>query len=52
MAVSFFTATNRFAMVLRSEVIFSLRSFLEPPDAITGGAIEADGLMSLAGVAA
>ena len=29
MAVSFFTATNLFETVLRNEVIFSLRSFLD-----------------------
>ena len=37
-AVSLFTATNRLAMVLRNEDIFSDRLVRVPPDAITGGA--------------
>src|SRR5258706_3925106 len=38
MAVSFFTATNLRAIVLRNEVIFSLRTVRMPPETITGGA--------------
>src|SRR5262245_23351246 len=48
-AVSFFTATRRFAIVLRSEVIFSFLMLRPPPDAITGGASGAAGALPSAG---
>src|SRR5690349_7592926 len=51
MAVSFFTETKRLAMVLRNDVIFSLRLFLLPPVAITGADAGVDGFAS-AGLAA
>src|SRR5690606_23041344 len=52
-AVSFFTLTKRFAMVLRKEVIFSRRSLREPATATTGAVVlvAAAGLLSAFGAA-
>src|SRR5690606_4694436 len=51
-AVSFFTLTKRFAIVLRSEVIFSLRSLRAPvTGAVAGVAGVAAGLLSALGAA-
>src|SRR5690606_31905319 len=50
-AVSFLTATKRLAIVLRNELIFSRRSFLEPATAGAAGAGLAAGFAA-AGLAA